>query len=371
MKILFIGQTGIPCHTPADKSGRERRVEALAMMLAKKGHKVMVTCAKPYTPKSLRKFNGVLLAHRPSLNPEIAGGWLYDFLSVISMVKFKPAVVHMTGWRMAVLAPLAVVLRPQATYIWTIDDWPTRKLFIMRGVARLVDGLFDVITTPSRELQHKILHYLQIRAIYIPDGYASENWPPLGLTKFGINASGFSLTTASRFDDVKAVALAYKKAGMRRKLVVMGELQGPFKRLKQKFPFLHFTGELGERARQAMIERAGMIILEGAQTTLNTVLSVMDNGKGVVATTSVGYQEVLGVAALMVRTGDVKGLAAAIKTLSLADNSTSLGRQAQKRARAHFTWQRVLPEYIELYHYPLLRPVWLDSARAKLVTKKA
>lgn len=371
MKILFIGQRGVPCLTPADKSGRERRVEALTTMLARKGHKVMVTCARPYTPKSLRKFNGVLLAHRPSLNPEIAGGWLYDLLSVMSIVKFKPAVVHMAGWRMAVLAPLAVVLRPQATYIWTIDHWPTRKLSIMRGVARLVDGLFDVVTTPSRELQHKILHYLQIRAIYIPDGYADESWPPLGLTKFGIKVPGFSLTTARSFDDVKTVAAAYKRAGMRRKLVVMGELHGSFKRLKQKFPFLHFSGELGERGQQAIIAQAGMVIMEGEQTTLNTVLSVMDKGKGIVATTAVGYQEVLGVAVLMVKTGDVNGLAAAIRTLSLTGKFAALGGQAQKRARAHFTWQRVLPEYIELYHYPLLRPVWLDSARAKLVTKKA
>src|SRR3989338_2479737 len=324
MKILFLGQKGIPCITPDDKTGRERRVEALATLLAKKGHRVIVTCARPYTPKSLRKFNGVLLRHLPSFYPDVAGGWLYDLLSVISMVKFKPAVVHMNGWRVAVLAPLAVVLRPQATYIWTIDDWPTRKLFIVRGVARLVDGLFDVITTPSRELQHKILHYLQIRAIYIPDGYTSENWPPLGLTKFGIKTQGFSLTTASSFADVRNVALAYKKAGMRRKLVVTGEWQGPFKRLKQNFPFLHFSGELGERAQQSMMERAGMVIMEGDQTTLNTVLSVMDKGKGIVATTSVGYQEVLGVAALMVRTGDVNGLATAIKTLTLADNSTSL-----------------------------------------------
>ncbi len=371
MKILFIGQKGIPCVTQDDKIGRERRVDALATLLAKKGHKVMVTCTKPYTPKSLRKFNGVLLKHVPSLHPEVPGGWLYDCLSILYIAKFKPAVVHMNGWRMAALAPIAIVLRPQATYIWTIDTWPTRKLPIMKWLARLVDGLFDVVTTPSRELQHKILHYLQIRGLYVPDGYGVETWPTLGLTRFGIKVPGYSLTTATSPADVKKVAMAYKKAGMRRKLVVAEELKGSYKRLKSKFHFLHFTGKLGERARHAIVQGAGIVILSGEKTTLNEVLAAMDCGKGMVATTDVGYQEVLGVASLMVKAGDVNGLAEAIRTLSLSANALSLGRQAQKRARAHFTWQRVLPEYVELYNYPVLRPVWLDSARAKLVAKKA
>src|SRR3989344_6217511 len=98
MKILFLGQKGIPCITPDDKTGRERRVEALATLLAKKGHRVIVTCARPYTPKSLRKFNGVLLRHLPSFYPDVAGGWVYGIFLVIKMGKFKSGALAINGW---------------------------------------------------------------------------------------------------------------------------------------------------------------------------------------------------------------------------------------------------------------------------------
>src|SRR3989338_9854872 len=97
MKILFLGQKGIPCITPDDKTGRERRVEALATLLAKKGHRVIVTCARPYTPKSLRKFNGVLLRHLPSFYPDVAGGGVYELLSGFRIVKVNAAGVRLNG----------------------------------------------------------------------------------------------------------------------------------------------------------------------------------------------------------------------------------------------------------------------------------
>ena len=64
-----------------------------------------------------------------------------------------------------------------------------------------------------------------------------------------------------------------------------------------------------------------MVILDGEKTGLNMVLSVMDKGKGIVATTGVGYQEVLGVAALMVKQGDKNGLAEAIQYLAAGNNA--------------------------------------------------
>jgi glycosyltransferase involved in cell wall biosynthesis len=207
--------------------------------------------------------------------------------------------------------------------------------------------------------------------MYVPDGYEAADWPTLGLAKIGIRTKNYNFTTATSPAEIKTVARAYKNAGMRRKLVVVEELKGQNKRLKRQFNFLHFTGDLGERALQAVMKGAALIILDGGKTTLNTVLTAMDAGKGVVATTSAGYQEVLGVTALMVKAGDSDGLTRAIKQISNNVFRGQLGKKAQKRARAHFTWERILPEYIELYHYPLLRAVNIDSARAKLVAKKA
>jgi glycosyltransferase involved in cell wall biosynthesis len=372
MKILFIGQKGIPCKHQEDKAGRERRVEALSTLLAAKGHSVYVTATKPYVSKNLTKYNGVKLVHHASFLSDRPGGLLYDLLSVLTIWSKKPDVVHFQGWRAVVLAPLAVVLRPEITYIWTIDSWPEKRLAAMRQVTRWVEGLFDAITVPTRELQHGMLYNFNVRVSYVPDGYAVSEIPSLPLKYFGIRANGYTLTTATAAADIRMVAKSYKKAGGRRKMVVMAEEKGPLKRLGREYGFLHFVGDLKGRPLYSIINEAGLVVLAGSNNTLNTVLQIMDDGKAVVATSDVGYQEVLGVSAPIAKKGDVEGLAQLISPL-MKDEKARLtsGRKAKKRAQAHFTWQRILPEYIELYHYPLLRAVPMDSAVPRWVAKEA
>lgn len=372
MKIFFIGQKGVPCKSQEDKTGRERRTEALSTLLADMGHSVYVTCTKPYVSKNLTKFNGVKLVHRPSFLPDKSGGLFYDLLSVLSIWTIKPDVVHIQGWRAVILAPLAVVLRPETTYVWTIDSWPQQRLKVMRQITRWIEGLFDVITVPSRELQHQMLYNFNVRAIYVPDGYTDNEMPPLPLKYFGIRSSGYTLTTATNAKDIRMVAKAYKRAGGRRKLVVMVEEKGPFKRLGREYAFLHFVGELKGRPLYSLIEEAGLIILTGENNSIDTVLRTMSAGKAIVTTSDVGYQEVLGVSAPIAKKGDVAGMAEILSPL-VKDEKTRLvfGRKAKKRARAHFTWKRILPEYIELYHYPLLRAVPMDSAVPRWIAKEA
>lgn len=372
MKILFIGQRGVPCKSQEDKTGRERRVEALSTLLADIGHSVYVTCTKPYVSKNLTKFNGVKLIHRPSLMPDKSGGLLYDLLSVLTIWTRKPDVVHFQGWRAVILAPIAVVLRPETTYVWTIDSWPQQKLKVMKQITRWVEGLFDAITVPSRELQHQMLYNFNVRAIYVPDGYTDSEIPSLPLKYFGIRSSGYSMTTATNAKDIRMVAKAYKKAGGRRKLVVMAEDKGPLiKRLGREYAFLSFVGELKGRPFYSLIEEAGLIILTGEKNSIDTVLRTMNAGKAIVATSDVGYQEVLGVSAPIAKKGDIDGMAEILSPLIKKEQTRlAYGRKVKKRARAHFTWKRILPEYIELYHYPLLRAVPMDSAVPRLLIKE-
>ena len=371
MKILFIGQKGVPCKSQEDKTGRERRTEALSTLLADMGHSVYVICTKPYVSKNLLNFNGVNLVHRPSLLPNREGGLMHDLVSVLTIWTKKPDVVHFQGWRAVMLAPLAIVLRPETTYVWTIDSCPQQRIRIMRQITRLVEGLFDVITVPSRELQHYMLYNFNVRAMYIPDGYTASETPLLPLKYFGIRLSGYTLTTATHAKSVRMVAKAYKKAGGRRKLVVMTEEKGPLKRLGREYTFLSFVGELKGRPLYSLIERAGLIILTGENTSVDTVLRTMNAGKAIVATSEVGYQEVLGVSAPIAKNGDVEGMADLLFPLIKNEGARLVaGRKTRKRAQAHFTWKRILPEYIELYHYPLLRAVPMDSAVSRLVVKK-
>jgi len=367
MKIIYLGQKGIPAVNQGDKTGRERRTEALATLLAAKGHNVYVSCAKPYVSSNLTKFNEVKLIHRPSFWPDQPGGLLYHFLSLLAIWTKKPDVVHYQGWTAAFLAPLAIILQPEATYIWTIDAWPTKYTSLVRIITRQIEGLFDCITTPSRELQHRLLYNFNIAVTYIPDGYTPDSLPPLPLSQFGLraNTAGYTLTTAQNTKDIRLIAKAYKQAGGRRKMVVLATEQGQLKRLKREYKFLHFVGQQSGRRFHSLLAQAGLIIFSGDNITIDTILSAMHNSKATIATSEIGWPEVLGVTAPIAKKEDTDGLAQIITPLIKDEKANQAGgRQAHKRAQAHFTWQRILPEYIELYHYPTLQTVSLDSAVA-------
>src|SRR3989344_4605547 len=182
MKILFLGQRGIP--TWSRTALREKRVEALASALAQAGHQVVVTCSKPFVSPSLRRFNGVSLQHVFSLNPNHPGGWLHAILSLRYI--FGTHVVNFHGWRMAALSPLAVLLNPFATFVWTVDFLPNRFTWLTDIVARRAQAACDVVTVPTRELQWLLLHNFGIHAQYVPDGYTPEVLPAIPVSRFGL-----------------------------------------------------------------------------------------------------------------------------------------------------------------------------------------
>ncbi len=78
MKIAFIGQKGIPMRS----GGVERRVEELAVRLAKK-HEVFVYARNNYTDKKLLTYKGVRLIHLPSINTKNMDAISHTFLATL------------------------------------------------------------------------------------------------------------------------------------------------------------------------------------------------------------------------------------------------------------------------------------------------
>ena len=370
MRVLFAGQRGIPVLGYEAGKLREKRVQALAEVLTNKGHEVSVLCAQPFASRHLTNFNGVELVHCFSLNPEKSGGWIHSLFELVTVWKEQPDVVHIHGWRMAVMARLAVLLSPESTFVWTIDNVPGLKKGLVRLAARRTAEVVDVVTAPTRELQYIALNNWGVRARYVPDGYNEISGTEMARKQLSLRKGQYILCTAAASQDVRRVAKAYSKAGTKKKLVILQERKGYWKRLGKEFPFLFFAGELGGRRLKALIDGAAVVIVSEGETPVDTLFQAMSSGKAIAAAARAGYEEILGVSAQYFRDGDTDGLAQLLRGVAVNVRAQkSWGKKAGLRAYKHFQWLRIAEEYISLYHYPLVRTVAVDSAFSPSFTK--
>jgi glycosyltransferase involved in cell wall biosynthesis len=361
MKILFLGQLGLPIGFSRPTS-RETRVLALANLLSEQGHLVTVQATPGFSPKHVKKWGRISVRHAMSFHPEKPGGWLYEFLSLITLWKLQPDVVHIQSFKAAVLSRLGALLSPQTTFVWTIDSLPSDQHFFTRLGLRLALGVMDVITCPSRLVQYRLLTEFGVRSLYIPDGYSLASLEPLKPSQWGLRKGQYVVTWVKNPASLSLVAKAYRKTHSRKKLVVLvDEMMPSLKRIATRYPFLLLISATTPRVQHSLISQAAVAI--GAEEgPLPFLLQVMEAG---VATLAFNYslnQEVLGTTGRFVEKDDSDGLQQILASLLFypAQRNT-LGSKAKKRARAHFLWQRILEEYTTAYHYPAVRKVPVDS----------
>ena len=364
MKILFLGQLGIPTRlTPV--FDRESRVREIASLLTKSGHEAYVAATPAFCGRHIKKWGKTIVLHYPSFHPENAGGWLYELLSLHALWKLQPAVVHISSWRSAVLVRLAALLSPQSTYIWTISSLPQEKLWLVRMALRWARGVFDAITCPTRTLQYQLLVGFGMKAIYVPDGIISPTLPPIPASEWGLRRGAFAISFVSNEDSLPLLLKAYKQTKSRKKLVIcVPTVTAKMARIGRRNQFLLFVEASTPRVMSSLMRQASTAIMieEGSASFL---LSAMDAGLPVVAVNHSLNQEILGTTGLFVQKDNAEALEAVLTSvLFYPRDQKKWGVKAHKRVQAHFTWQRVLEEYLTVYHYPFVRRVPVDSIQA-------
>ena len=366
MKIAFIGQLGLPELQHDSPNNREPRVLNLAKELSDEGHIVTIFGTDPYIVRG--NYRGIELVRIPSLDPSRPGGWWYVMASLWSAWRRSPDVLHLHGWRVAVLAGLARLLMPAAVLVWTVDSWPQLPQGLTRFILRHAAARVDAIVTPHRQLQYRLLVEFNISAQYVPDGYSPTSLPALPLAQLGLRAGGYVLALAESPAELRQVAKAVKAARAGRRLVIAQNNVGVFKRLAKQYRFIRLVGKLEGRALHSVIKEAVVVVLADESVSSNSLLQSMDQQKAVVAITEPRYQELSGESARYYRVSDLPALSEALQAV-LADEKLrlSLGRAARKRARRHFTWERIAREYATQYA-PDVRLVPIDSARPEGLT---
>ncbi len=367
MKILFIGQLGIST-TTKQANGREARVLALATLLSRAKHKITVIATPAFCPPHIKKWGQIEIRHIPSFHPEKPGGWLYELLSLITVWKLQPDVVHISSFKAAVLTRLGVLLSPQTTFVWTVDFLPSDQPFFTILALRIARRVMDVITSPTRVIQYRLLTEFGVKTTYIPDGYTENTLYPIPCSHFDLRKQQYAITEVKNVDSLAFLARVYQQTKSRKKLLVFIPAKtAAFTRIAKKFSFLRLMEEPTPRVKYSLISQAATAVMieEGP---LDFILHVMHSG---IATVAVNYslnQEVFGTTARFIERGDSESLGQILTAfLFYPLQRETFEKKAQKRAQGHFTWERIVEEYMTVYHYPLVRKVPVDSIQRIIV----
>lgn len=361
MQILFIGQNGTAHWPQAIPSSPEWRVDRLARSLSQQGHQVAIVATPPFASKRLTHTHNVDIISRPSLNPERPGGWLYLFFSLWTLWRRQPDVVHLQGWRVASVSWLAALLSPETNLVWTIPTLPMRHPRLAKIVAWQAKHIVDAITTTSRTVQYVLLQTYQLQAEYIPDGYFPLPLKDIPPRHFGLRKDQYVVALGSNEIALKNVMRAFARVATRKKLLVLQPASPAYHSILRGKKNIEFGGHLQGRALASLIRQAAAVIVADTTVSNETLLHAMDSGRKITAINDTRYQEILGVAGTYVRPGKVLELTAELKQ-SIRQRSKGVpSPEAQKRAQAHFTWDRIIPEYLSAYRRGFEQPVPLDS----------
>ncbi len=363
MKIYFTGQKGFPAVNADDLD--EKRVEALAKILAAKNHNVIVSSCHSYNGSAFW-YGNIELKRRWTVNPEKPGGWLPALVDVLTIWRTKPDAVHIHGWKAAMSSPLISWLVPEAALIFTISALPKTNSLVARYVAKKAEVTFDAITVPNRRLQYELLHYLNLRATYVPDGYKIPKLPNVPVTEWKLRAGQYCLTTADWIEDIRWIARAYAKLKTRKKLVVCNEETPEINRLAKRYRFLQIIVSRPGRAYTSLVRQAAVVIFGTPTAGTESLLQAMDSRRPIIAVSDSLNEETVGTTAVVIKNEDEAALTQALSEVINSNETRSLTvSKTSKRAKNHFTWVRLAKEYAKLYHQPEVIAVPIDSALAR------
>jgi len=173
MKIALIGQKGVP----AIYGGVERHVEDLSRELVKKNHAVLVYARKWYTPKNIKKIDGIKIIHTPTIHTKHLDAIVHTFTSTLHAIWQKSNVIHYHGVGPSLLSWMPRILSPKTKVIVTVhclNRYHQKWNWLAKTILRLGEwsaAIFPHQTiTVSRILKKYFSNEFQKETTYIPNG---------------------------------------------------------------------------------------------------------------------------------------------------------------------------------------------------------
>ncbi|MXW03333.1 MAG: glycosyltransferase [Holophagales bacterium] len=360
-RILMLGSRGIP----ANYSGYETMIEALAPRLAERGWRVTVYCRSHYVNRRLRSHRGVELVVLPTLRTKYGDTPVHTLLSCLHAILFARgarAALVVNGAN-AVFLPLLWPRRIRtALHVDGIEKrrakwgWPGRLVY---SVSERLACLLPGVTVTDAEVI--AAHY---RARYRRDStmirYGVEPEPLPGhpiLDELGLEPRRYFLYV-SRFEpenNPHRVVEAYRRVDGDLPLVMVGD--APYASdfiagmKRGADPRVRFPGTVfGEGYRGLLSSALATVHATEVGGTHPALVEAMGYGNCVLVNDEPANRETAGDAGVYFDVEDQASLVAAFE-FARADGARArdLGERAALRAAEEYNWDVVADEYEQLF----------------------
>ncbi len=360
-RILMLGSRGIP----ANYSGYETMIEALAPRLAERGWRVTVYCRSHYVDRRLRSHRGVELVVLPTLRTKYGDTPVHTLLSCLHATLFARgarAALVVNGAN-AVFLPLLWPRRIRtALHVDGIEKrrakwgWPGRLVYAAsERLACLLPGV--TVTDADVIAAHYRARYRR-ESTMIRYGVQPEPLPghPV-LDELGLEPRRYFLYV-SRFEpenNPHRVVAAYRKVGGDVPLVMVGD--APYASdfiaamKRDADPRVRFPGTVfGEGYRGLLSSALATVHATEVGGTHPALVEAMGYGNCVLVNDEPANRETAGDAGVYFKVEDETSLVAAFE-FARADppRARDHGRRAARRAAEKYNWDRVADEYEELF----------------------
>lgn len=359
MKIAIIGTRGIP----ARYGGFETCAEKISEYLAKKGHKILVTCRKYLYPDRPVFDENIRLIYLPSIKGKITDTFSHTFFSILAVLMCSPDVVLIFN---SANSPLAMVLKLYGKKIvinvdgmeWKRRKWGIAGRLYFKFASLLSTVVADKIVADSQEIARYYQSVFHCESTYIPYGAdIIVSKEPEVLLEFGLKEKTFFFN-GSRLEpenNQDLIVREFKKARTNKDLVIAGDVKRKNRYVKkllaEKNGNIHFVGTIFQKEKYVQLQANSIAYIHGNEVggTNPALLSAMGCGACILALDVPFNREVLDDCGLYF-TKQEGSLANLIEQVSSNPEKFSfLGEKARERAKRFYQWEDVAKEYEKLF----------------------
>lgn len=369
MKIAFIGQKGIP----ARSGGVEKHVEKLATRLAATGQEVFVYVRGHYTSPSLTEYEGVKLIHIPSIRTKHLDALSHTLFATVHALFQRYDVVHYHSIGPSVFAFLPRILRPDMRVVTTFhsrDYFHQKWNVVARFCLRLAEKITCTIPEKTIVISETLRDYAEAKYkkkfAFVPNGaevaFEADTEP---LNQWGIRPKRYILCV-SRLVAHKGIHYLIKafneledtnKLPNNFKLVIVGaaanseEYAEFLELLARHRQNILLVGEQTGKVLETLFSHAYLFVQPSEDEGLSlALLEAMGHSLMPIVSDIPANREAVANTGAFFPSKDVDGLKQQLAYfLNRSDEVLALGKSAEERIRAHYSWDAIARRTLEVY----------------------
>ncbi len=363
MKIVFIGQKGIPAHN----GGVEKYVENLSANLVQQGHEVLVYARQQYNA-GIKEYKGVRIISLPSLPGKNFEAISHTLFACFDLWFRKVDVINFESIGPSSLVWLVRLLKPRTPIVFTFhcqdyyhQKWGRFAKWYLHFGEKTGCKLAHRTITVSKGLNKYAREKYNIDPVYIPNGVSAPEIVSVSqIRRWGLEKDSYivAISRLIRHKGLHYLIEAYKQLKTDKKLVIVGEgsytndyVQELYK-LAEGNDNIIFTGNQSGRILGELFSNAYTFVQPSESEGLSiSLLEAMSYHKACLVSDIDANTEALGDTGLVFQNKNIKDLADKLDyLLKNPAEVVQMGQRASTRVHKEYNWKDIAQNVIEVYN---------------------